>query len=97
MATALGIMLAAAWPVGLLALATWLAVLAAFRISSLSALAAAVLSPVYAALVHAGEPVRMLILLAAVLVLLRHRPNIARLVKGQEPRVGRPRAESRAA
>ena len=88
-ATALGIMLAAAWPAGLMALATWLLVLAGFRMSSLSALAAAALSPVYAALVHAGSPVRSLILFAAVLVVLRHRANIGRLLKGEEPRVGR--------
>ncbi len=88
-ATALGIMLAAAWPAGLMALATWLLVLAVFRISSLSALAAAALSPVYAALIHAAAPVRTLILFAAVLVVLRHRANIARLLSGQEPRVGR--------
>jgi acyl phosphate:glycerol-3-phosphate acyltransferase len=91
-ATALGVMLAAAWPVGVMALLTWIAVLAALRISSLSALTAAVLSPVYAALVHAPEPVRWLILFAAVLVVLRHRPNIDRLLKGQEPRVGKVRA-----
>ena len=95
-ATALGSMLAAAWPAGLMALATWLLVLAVFRISSLSALAAAALSPVYAALVHAAPPVRTLILFAAVLVVLRHRANIARLLKAQEPRIGR-RAETPAA
>ena len=88
-ATAVGIMLAAAWPAGLMAVATWLLVLAVFRISSLSALAAAALSPVYAALVHAAPPVRTLILFAAVLVVLRHRANIGRLLAGQEPRVGR--------
>ena len=93
-ATALGIMLAAAWPVGLLALATWLLVLAIFRISSLSALAAAVLSPVYAALVHAAPPVRWLILFAAVLVVLRHGANVGRLMSGQEPRIGRKDAVS---
>ncbi len=95
-ATALGIMLAAAWPAGLMALATWLLVLAVFRISSLSALAAAAMSPVYAALIHAAAPVRDLILFAAVLVVLRHRANISRLLSGQEPRVGR-RAETSAA
>ena len=88
-ATAVGIMLAAVWPAGLMAVATWLLVLAVFRISSLSALAAAALSPVYAALVHAAPPVRTLILFAAVLVVLRHRANIGRLLAGQEPRVGK--------
>jgi acyl phosphate:glycerol-3-phosphate acyltransferase len=90
-ATALGIMLAAVWPAGCLALLTWIAVFAIFRISSLAALAAAVLSPVFAALVHAPEPVRWLVLFAAVLVVLRHRANIDRLLKGQEPRMGRSR------
>ena len=88
-ATAVGIMLAAAWPAGLMAVATWLLVLAVFRISSLSALVAAAMSPVYAALVHAAPPVRTLILFAAVLVVLRHRANIGRLLAGQEPRVGK--------
>ncbi len=87
-ATAIGIMLAAVWPAGLLAIVTWLLVLAVFRISSLSALVAAVLSPVYAALVYAAPPVRTLILFAAILVVLRHRANISRLLNGQEPRVG---------
>jgi acyl phosphate:glycerol-3-phosphate acyltransferase len=91
-ATALGLMLAAVWPAGCLALLTWIAVFAVFRISSLAALAAAVLSPVFAALVHAPEPVRWLVLFAAVLVVLRHRANINRLLKGQEPKVGRSRA-----
>ena len=96
-ATASGIMLAAAWPVGLLAAATWILVLLAFRISSLAALVTAVLSPLYAKLLGAAEPVWMLIAFAAVLVVLRHRANIDRLMKGQEPRAGRSRTETPAA
>ena len=96
-ATALGIMLAAAWPVGLLALATWAIVLSACRISSLSALVASALAPIYAVLVHAPPPVRWLILFAAVLVVLRHRANIARLMGGQEPKLGRKGVEGRPA
>ena len=96
-ATAFGVMLAAAWPVALMAALTWIGVLAVFRLSSLSALAAAALSPVYAALVHAAQPVRLLILFAAILVVLRHRANIARLMNGQEPRVGAKRIETPAA
>src|SRR5947209_19013794 len=46
-ATFLGVTLALAWPVGLLATGTWLAVAAVSRISSLSALAAAALTPIY--------------------------------------------------
>ena len=88
-ATGLGLILAAAWPVGLLAAATWILVLLAFRISSLAALATAVLSPLYAKLLGEARPVWMLIAFAAVLVVLRHRANIDRLMKGQEPRVGK--------
>src|ERR1700679_2511127 len=46
-ATFLGISLALFWPVGLLVAATWLAAVMIWRISSLSALAAIALSPVY--------------------------------------------------
>ena len=96
-ATALGIMLVAAWPVGLMAAATWVLMLLVFRISSLAALTAAMLSPLYARFLHADPPVWRLIAFAAVLVVLRHRTNIARLLSGQEPRVGRKRVETPAA
>jgi acyl phosphate:glycerol-3-phosphate acyltransferase len=88
-ATALGVMLAAAWPVGLTALAVWIVVFAISRISSLSALTAAVLSPLFAVLWHAPQPVMWLILFCAILVVLRHRENISRLMRGQEPKFGR--------
>ncbi|WP_158918077.1 glycerol-3-phosphate 1-O-acyltransferase PlsY [Caulobacter sp. S45] len=88
-ATALGVMLAAAWPVGLTALAVWVVVFAVSRISSLSALTAAVLAPLFAVLWHAPQPVIWLILACAVLVVLRHRQNIARLTSGQEPKFGK--------
>ena len=47
-ATFFGVMLFAAWPVGLLAAATWIAMAFLFRISSLAALTAAALAPIYA-------------------------------------------------
>ena len=87
-ATFLGILLAIAWPVGLAACATWAATAALLRISSLSALVAAVLSPLWAVLL--GRPdVAALCLALAVLILVRHRANIARLLAGTEPRIGR--------
>jgi glycerol-3-phosphate acyltransferase PlsY len=86
-ATFLGIMLALAWPVGLLAIGTWLAVAAIFRISSLSALAAAALTPIYMMLY--GAPLQaMLALILAVFIFALHRANIARLASGSEPRIG---------
>nr|WP_210730642.1 glycerol-3-phosphate 1-O-acyltransferase PlsY [Roseibacterium persicicum] len=87
-ATFLGTLLALAWPVGLAACATWAAVAAVTRISSLSALVAAALSPVWAFLLGRGDAVLLLVLLA-VLILLRHEANIRRLVAGTEPRIGR--------
>lgn len=87
-ATFLGTLLALAWPVGLAACATWLATAALTRYSSLSALVAAVLSPVWALLLGQGAIAALAILLAA-LVVLRHSANIARLRAGTEPRIGK--------
>ena len=86
-ATFFGVLLALKWPVGLLALATWLAVAAIFRISSLSALVAAALAPIYMMLF--GKPLfAMLALLLTILIFATHRENIRRLLAGQEPRIG---------
>lgn len=87
-ATYLGTLLALAWPLGLLACATWLVTAAVTRISSLSALVAAALAPVWALVL--GLPGLALALVAmGALIFLRHRPNIRRLLAGQEPRIGR--------
>lgn len=92
-ATFLGTMLAAAWPVGLLDCATWLAMAGLFRISSLAALTAAALTPLFVFAVDQADPNRhaylILSIFMAVLVFIRHHANIARLLKGQEPRIGR--------
>jgi acyl phosphate:glycerol-3-phosphate acyltransferase len=86
-ATFLGVLLALAPLVGAIACATWVAVAATFRISSLSALVAAVTAPVWLALL--GPPGSVWLGLAmAALVLVRHRANIARLRAGTEPRIG---------
>ncbi|QQA43221.1 glycerol-3-phosphate 1-O-acyltransferase PlsY [Pelagovum pacificum] len=86
-ATFIGIMLAVAWPVGLLTCVTWLAVAAAFRFSSLAALVAAGLAPTWALLVGHAD-IFVMALLLAVLVYIRHAANIARLRAGTETRIG---------
>ena len=86
-ATFLGTLLAAAWPVGILACLTWLGTALLFRISSLSALVAAALAPVWALAFGRGD-VALLALFLAGLVYWRHTTNIARLFKGEEPRIG---------
>ncbi len=103
-ATALGLLLAAAWPIGALACLTWLVVAFVFRFSSLAALAAIALAPVYAwaadrllwplwgsAIVYAQ--VAKLALAIGLLVWLRHTGNIRRLLGGNEPKIGQKKAE----
>ena len=87
-ATAAGVLLAYAWPVGLAGIATWLAIALLTRYSSLAALAAALLIPVYALLFlpFDGERIGVVIILA-LLVILRHRGNIVRLLRGEETRI----------
>lgn len=87
-ATFFGVLLAAAWPVGILAGLTWLAVAFIFRFSSLGALSASVLAPVYALVTGQPQPLVWLTVLMAVLIYIRHRDNIRRLLKGEEPRIG---------
>jgi glycerol-3-phosphate acyltransferase PlsY len=78
-ATFLGLLLAFAFPLGLAACATWAATAAIFRISSLAALVAAALSPVWALLFGLPQAVALLLALA-ILIFIRHRPNITRLL-----------------
>jgi len=87
-ATFLGTLLALAWPVGLLACATWLVLALIFRISSLSALVAAASSPVWAVVAGHGDAAVFAGILA-LLVLIRHDANIRRLLAGTEPRIGK--------
>jgi glycerol-3-phosphate acyltransferase PlsY len=86
-ATFLGVTLALAWPVGLIACATWLAVAFASRLSSLAALVAAATAPVWFALLGPRQAVLLSLALAA-LVFVRHRANIGRLIAGTEPLIG---------
>jgi glycerol-3-phosphate acyltransferase PlsY len=86
-ATSYGVLIAAAWPVGLAAGAVWLAVAATARISSLAALVSFALAPVIAALL-ADATIVKLALVIAVLVFARHHENIRRLIAGTEPRIG---------
>ncbi|WP_264578750.1 MULTISPECIES: glycerol-3-phosphate 1-O-acyltransferase PlsY [unclassified Sphingobium] len=90
-ATMLGVCLALSWIAGLVFAAVWLAALALFRISSVGGMSAAISAPVAALLI--GRPdLAAPIAGMALVVLWRHRLNIARLLRGEEPRVGSSRA-----
>jgi glycerol-3-phosphate acyltransferase PlsY len=87
LATCLGIVAALSWPVALMGAATWLVVTAVGRISSLAALVAAAVSPVYMAVFDRWQYALGAAILAA-LIFVTHRDNIRRLLKGEEPRIG---------
>lgn len=90
-ATTLGTLLAINWMVGIAVCVTWLIIAFSFRISSLAALVAIALSPLYAYLL--GTPAQIVLAaFAAVLVWVRHHENIGRLLKGNEPRIGKKKA-----
>ncbi|MEY4555636.1 MAG: acyl-phosphate glycerol 3-phosphate acyltransferase [Pseudomonadota bacterium] len=93
-ATFFGLLLAAAWPLGLMAGATWLIVAVLFRMSSFAALIAAVMAPLFALLplpvmgLPASGPILALAAATGLLIWIRHHENIARILKGTEPRIG---------
>jgi len=87
-ATFFGTLLAAAWPVGMAAGAVWLLMAAVFRISSVAGLTAVAAAPLIALAVGRPRPIALLALFMAMLVYLRHLPNIRRLLQGEEPRIG---------
>jgi glycerol-3-phosphate acyltransferase PlsY len=85
-ATAGGVLLAIAWPVGLLTAAAWLAVAFALRYSSLAALVACATAVVAGWLLIDPQRAELITLIAA-LVVLRHHGNISRLLRGEESKI----------
>jgi len=86
-ATTLGVLIALAWPVGLIACGVWLATAAAFRFSSLAALVALASSP-FVMLWLADESRAVIAGMLALLGIARHHANIRRLLAGEEPKIG---------
>ena len=86
-ATGFGVLLAAAWPVGVLSILVWKCVAAIARKSSLAALAAFAAAPLLA-IVLADRALAFFALVLAVVVFVRHQENIRRLLAGTEPRIG---------
>lgn len=87
-ATGLGVLLAASWPIGVAACAVWIVVAATARLSSAAALAAFATAPCVALILEDFGAVRLSFTIA-VLVFIRHQANIRRLLAGTEPRIGR--------
>lgn len=87
-ATFLGLMLALNPLVGLSCIATWVVSAATFRVSSLSALIAAVFCPIYS-FYFSDLNLVVLASIISILILFKHKENIRRMMNGTEPKIGR--------
>ena len=87
-ATFLGTLLALSFPAGLAACAAWLVAAVLFRISSLSAILAAALAPVFTFYFYHMHGA-VLVAILSIIVIAKHHQNIGRLMKGEEPKIGK--------
>lgn len=88
-ATALGVMLAISPLLALAALVTWLSVFAVSRYSSLAAIAAAALAPVFAWFLLPYKDYVITVLVMSIFLIWRHRSNIQKLLAGTESGFGK--------
>ncbi|GAB4509420.1 MAG: glycerol-3-phosphate 1-O-acyltransferase PlsY [Sulfuricaulis sp.] len=88
-ATALGVWLALNPWIGLLLIATWALMATVFRYSSLSALTASVVAPLYVAWLSPGMPYLVTMVIMSAILIFRHRSNIRNLLAGAETKIGR--------
>ncbi len=87
-ATALGVLLGLHWPVGLLTITTWLVIAKVFKISSLAALLAILVTPLYLWWLIPNESLIIAMLFMGTLLFWRHRSNIKGLMTGSEGKIG---------
>ena len=87
-ATALGILLAINWVLGVMTLSTWLIVAVFMRYSSLAALIAALFAPLYFIFLFGIQPMALAIAIMSALLIWRHQSNIVNLLNGTETRLG---------
>ena len=88
-ATAVGVLLGFSVWLGLACIATWLAMTAAFRISSLAALTTAVAAPVYTVVLLGWNLFAWVVLGMSAILIYRHKSNIQKLIAGTENRLGK--------
>ncbi len=97
-ATYIGLLLAAMWQAGLVFGAVWLLTALAFRMSSLAALIATLVVPIFAWWLSPLSDDWIVFGVLAILIYWRHRANIRRIIAGTEPRIGaKQKAEAEAA
>ena len=87
-ATAVGVLLGLNPWMGLSAIAIWILVAVIWRMSSLAALVAAGLAPIYALFFLGFEASTLAVLIMSLVIIWRHKSNIASLIAGKETRIG---------
>ena len=90
-ATGLGMFIALSWVVGLASFGTFLIVISLTQIVSLSSITAALLLPIYM-LIYVGtfnHPFTIVSFIVAIIVIWKHRSNIHRILKGEEPKISK--------
>jgi acyl phosphate:glycerol-3-phosphate acyltransferase len=83
-ATSIGVLLGFSWLLGFAFIGTWILIYKIGKISSLSALCASILSPVYAWFIVGDASIVIASVIMMVLLLWRHKSNIQRLLTGEE-------------
>jgi len=91
-ATAIGVLTALAWPVGLTVMATWLLMAYATRYSSVAAIMSLGLSPAFVIVFGHGDWLWLSVCILLV-VTWKHTANIQRLVARTEPKIGEKKNE----
>lgn len=83
-ATAIGVLITAYWPIGLFICVVWLSMFQLLRISSLSALTAFVLAPLFTYFMRYDPVIIYTVFLISLMLVWRHRSNIRHLLAGTE-------------
>ena len=95
-ATAAGVLIALDWRLGLAVIVAWLTIAVVSRYSSLAAIVAALFAPVAAWYFTGSGPLLAAVAAMGVVLVARHRANIAKLLRGEESRIGDKKAAASA-
>ncbi|MGB9877251.1 MAG: glycerol-3-phosphate 1-O-acyltransferase PlsY [bacterium] len=88
-ATGLGVVSGIAPQIALYLFLVWLVVVLITRYVSLASLTSAFLFPIFMAITHQDLPYFLISIVISILVIIRHKPNIERLLKGEEQKIGK--------
>jgi len=87
-ATFIGVLFASFWLLGLAFIGTWLFMAAVFRYSSLSAITAAAMTPLYSWILISNQAYIISFTAMSAILIWRHRSNIRNLMAGTEDKIG---------